>query len=423
MTLNLILLVICVLGAGFAAGSETALVSASRIRLRHIASEGLRSANGALSLLDRKERVLAITLIATNVFHISGGAIATVTLEHRFGSMGPILATIVMTSLLLVISEIVPKAYFLHHADQVLVKTCVIWRILYWVLAPIAIPANLFTSGLLRLFGSRGKSAYAATREEIKLIVEESAVGGGLQQYQQEMLESTLNYATTIVREVMVPISEVALLPESASTDELLDLVREQGHTRIPVYRERIDQIVGLVNIFDIFYDRQRKQFIRSYMRPVRLVPETKQIDELFVEMQQERENLAIVVNEFGACFGIVTLEDIIEEIFGELADEHEDLIPEILEKGPGHFFVDGMTDIDDLRDETGIEIAKAGFETVGGYVLHRLGRIPKKGEAFTRGDLTVRVLKADRYRVKAVELIQKTREFSAEESQPGDET
>jgi putative hemolysin len=415
MMLDLMLLVICVLGAGFAEGSETALVSASRIRLRHIASKGLRGATRALSLLDQKERILAVILIVTNVFHISGGAIATVNLEHRFGSMGPILATIVMTSLLLVISEIVPKAYFLHHADQVLVKTCVFWRILSWVLAPIAIPAELFTRGLLRLFGSRGKSAFAATREEIKLIVEESVEGGRLQQYQQEMLESTLNYATTIVREVMMPISEVALLPESASTDELLDLVREQGHTRIPVYRERIDQIVGLVIVFDVFYDRQRKEFIRSYMRPARLVPETKQIDELFVEMQQEHENLAIVVNEFGACFGIVTLEDIIEEIFGELADEHEDLTPEILEKGPGHFFVDGMTDIDDLRDETGIEIAKEGFETVGGYVLHRLGRIPLEGETLTCGDLTVRVLKADRYRVKSVEFIQKVPEFSPE--------
>ena len=411
MTLDLILLVICILGAGFAAGAEIALVSASRIRLRHMASEGLRGATRALSLLDRKERFLAVTLIATNVFHISGGAIATVTLEQRLGSIGPILATVMMTSLLLVISEIVPKAYFLHHADRVLVKTCVFWRILSWVLAPIAIPVDLFAAGMLRLFGSRGKSAYAATREEIKLIVEESGEGGGLQQYQQEMLESTLDYATTTVREVMMPISEVALLPESASTDELLDLVREQGHTRIPVYRERIDQIVGLVNVFDVFYDRQGKQFIRSYMRPARLVPETKQIDELFVEMQQERENLAVVVNEFGACFGIVTIEDIIEEIFGELVDEHEDLTPEILEKGPGRFFVDGMTDIDDLRDETGIEIAKEGFETVGGYVLHCLGRIPKEGETFTCGDLTVRVLKADRYRVKAVELIRKADE------------
>ena len=253
------------------------------------------------------------------------------------------------------------------------------------------------------------------TRDEIKLAIEESFESGGLRQHQQEMLESALNYATTIVREVMVPISEVALVPETAHTGQLLDLVREQGHTRIPVYRDRVDQIVGLVNVFDAFYDQHRKTFIRPYMRPARLVPDTKQIDELFVEMQRGRESLAVVVNEFGACIGIVALEDMIEEIFGELADEHEDATPEIQRKSSNQFRVSGRTDIDDLNDETGIVIPKAGFETVAGYVLYRLGRIPRKGETFTDGDLTVRVLEAGRYSVKVVEFIKNEAEDPSE--------
>jgi CBS domain containing-hemolysin-like protein len=169
-----------------------------------------------------------------------------------------------------------------------------------------------------------------------------------------------------------------------------------------------VDQIVGLVNIFDILYDKEPKTFIRSCIRPIRLVPETKPIDQLFVEMQRERESLAVVVNEFGACFGVLTLEDILEEIFGELADEHEDITPEIQEEGVGHFRVSGMTDIDDLKDETGLVIPKEGFETVGGYVLQRLGRIPRTGESFEEGDITVRVVESDRYSVKIVELIRK---------------
>jgi len=126
------------------------------------------------------------------------------------------------------------------------------------------------------------------------------------------------------------------------------------------------------------------------------------------LEMQRERESIAVVVNEFGACFGIVTLEDIMEEIFGELADEHEEVTPEIQKKGPGHFRVSGMTDIDDLKDEAGLAIAKEGFETVGGYVLQRLGRIPRKGESFDDGGFTVQVVEADRYSVKTVEFIRK---------------
>jgi CBS domain containing-hemolysin-like protein len=407
MASELFLLLVCILGSSFSSGSETALVSASRTRLRHLASEGLGSANRALALLDDKERILIVTLIATNVFNIAAGAIATIALQRYVGSLGPFAATVVMTSVLLVFSEIVPKAFFRHYSEQALVRTATVWRILSWVLIPITFPVQLFSGLIFRVFGSEPKSLYR-TRDEIKLVIEESVESGGLQQDQQEMLESTLNYSTTIVREVMVPISEVALIPETAPTEEFLDLVRDQGHTRIPVYRDRVDQIVGLVNIFDVLYDGQRKTFVRAYVRPTRVVPETKQIDQLFLEMQRARESLAVVVNEFGACFGIVALEDIMEEIFGELADEHEDATPEIQKKGPGHFRVSGMTDIDDLKNETAIVIAKEGFETVGGYVLQRLGRIPKKGESFDDGDVTVRVLEADRYSVKTVELIRK---------------
>ena len=401
------MLVICIFGSGFGSGSETALVSASRTRLQHMASDNLQGARLALKLLTKKESILAVTLIVTNGFNIAGGAIATVTFQRWLGSIGPVVATGVMTCILLVLSEIVPKAYFRQHADQMLVKGSGILRILSWGLSPITVPTQFATNFVFRLFGRRPKSFYA-TRDEIKLVLEESAENGGLGRDEHEMLESALDYASTIVREVMVPISEVALLPETARTDELITLARERGYTRIAIYRERVDQIVGLVNVFDVLYDKQRTTFIRPYMRPARLVPDTKGIDQLFLEMQRARESLAVAVNEFGACIGIVTLEDIIEEIFGEISDEHEDSTPEIEKKGPRHFLVSARTNVDDLNDEAGLSIDKAGFETVGGYVLHRLGRIPKKGEAFTDGDLKIRIVEADRYGVKLVEFIGK---------------
>ena len=415
MTLELVILLFCILGSGFGSGSETALVSASRTRLQHMATEGVRRARLAIEILNKRERILTATLIVTNICNIAGGAIATVSFQRWVGSLAPIVATVVMTSVLLVISEIVPKAYFRQHADGMLVKSGVLWRVLSWILAPITFPVQILTNLVFRLFRSRPRSLYT-TREEIKLILEESVENGGLRRHEQEMLESTLDYATTIAREVMVPISEVALLMETAQTQELIALVRELGHTRIPVYRERVDQIVGLVNVFDVVYDKHRKTFIRPYMRPTRLVPDTKGIDELFLEMQRARESLAVVVNEFGACIGIVTLEDIIEEIFGELSDEHEDATPEIQKKGPGRFRVSARTDIDDFNDETGLTIHKVGFETVGGYILHRLGRIPRKGETFTDGALTVHVIEADRYGVKTVDLIRKEPENPPEE-------
>ena len=401
------MLLFCIVGSAYGSGSETALVSASRMRLKGMASRGLQGAGVALGLLKKKEGILVVTLIVTNVFNIAGGAIATVAFQRWTGSMGAIVATLVMTCVLLVVSEIVPKAYFRHHADEMLAKTAIALKALSWVLAPITFPIQLVTDFVFRIFRRRPKSFYT-TREEIKLVLEESVEKGGLGPHEHEMLESALDYATTIVREVMVPISEVAILPETARIDELMAVAREHGYTRIPVYRERVDQIVGLVNVFDVLYDKEKKTFIRPYMRPARLVPDTKGIDKLFVEMQRARESLAVAVNEFGACIGIVTLEDIIEEIFGEISDEHEDASPEIEEKGPGQFRVSARTNVDDLNDEAGFSIRKAGFETVGGYVLHRLGRIPRKGETFTDGNLTVEIVEADRYGVKVVEFVRK---------------
>ena len=375
----------------------------------------MHNARRALALIAEKDRPFAVILIATNLFNISCGVIGTVMCQQWMGPAGAVVATVVVTSLLLVFGEIVPKALFLYHADQLLPKSSMFWRVFLFLCTPVIWPINVVTTIVCRLLGNGRKPAYSTTRDEIKLILEESAESGGLPQDQQVMLESALNYATTIAREVMVPISEVALLPETASTKELMDMVRDEGHTRTPVYRERIDQIIGFVNIFDLFYDTPQKTYIRPYIRSARLVPETKQIDKLFVEMQLKRESIAVVVNEFGACFGIITLEDIMEEIFGELADEHEDPRPEIQDKGAGVYHVDGTADIDDLRSVTGIEIEKAGFETVAGYALYRFGKIPSKGESFTDGSLTVRVLEADRYSVKTLEMIRHDRKTDAE--------
>ncbi len=405
MWLELYLLLVCVVVSAFASGSETALVSASRIRLRHLVSEGRKAASLALELLDRKERILAVTLIVTNLFNIAGGALATKTFEHWLGVMGSVAATISMTCILLILSEIVPKAYFRHHADRMLVGSAPVWKALSWLLTPLTLPVHLFSNLLFRLSGQEPKPLFPS-RDEIRLAVEESAEGGILDEHEEEMLASALNYATKSVREVMVPMGEMALLPEISGTQELLQLVRVRGFTRIPIYQDRVDRIVGLVNVFDVLYDPERKPALKSYVRNVRLVPDSRRIHALFLEMQQERESLAVVVNEFGACIGIITLEDIIEELFGELSDEHEDATPEIRQDAPGLYRVSALADIDDVNEETEFEIPKVGYETIGGYVLYLAGRIPRQGESFTVGPLTIRILEADRYGVRKLELV-----------------
>lgn len=404
MTAELTTILLCVAGSAVSSGSETALVSVSRLRLRHLRSEGSRGAAIALGLIDRRDRILAVTLVMTNIFNIAGAAIATALLERQLGPLGSVVATITMTCIFLVLSEIVPKAYFRHHPERTLVGTAPMWRALSLALTPIIFPIDRLSRWLFRLFHRTPRSLFT-TREEIRLLLEESAERGSLKQMEQDMLESTLQYGETTARQVMVPIAEVAMLPESARTDAFQALVRTHGHTRIPVYRDRVDQIVGLVNVFDVLYDEEPKTFIKSYVRRARLVPDTKPIGELFLEMQQERESLVVVVNEFSACFGIVSVEDILEEIFGELSDEHEDATPEIRKLGEGCYAINARAGIDDVVDETGWELPKVGFETMAGFVNYRLGRIAKKGERFDEGPLTVEVVDADRYGVRQLEI------------------
>jgi Mg2+/Co2+ transporter CorB len=190
MTLELVLLAACIVVSAFASGSETALVSASRIRLQHLAADQGHAAARALALLDRRDRILAVTLVVTNVFNIAGGAIATEAFARRLGLLGAIVATVLMTSVLLVLSEIVPKAYFRHHADRMLVGTAGVWRLLSWVLIPITLLTHLFSTLLFQLLGKRPRSFFT-TREEIKLVLAESVEQGGLLEHEHEMLESS----------------------------------------------------------------------------------------------------------------------------------------------------------------------------------------------------------------------------------------
>ena len=401
---SIFLLFVAVVGSAFASGSETALVSASRLKLTHLQGEGRRGATLALGLVHDRDRILAVTLIATNVFNITGGAVATVLFEELIGPLGSVTATVVMTCVFLVLSEIVPKVYFRHHADRMLVASAPIWRALAWLFAPITYPTQLLANLIFRLFHKEPRSLFTS-REEIKMMVEESAEEGGLRPHEQEMLESTLDYAETTALEVMVPISEVVLIDEAARTSLLLDRLRERGFTRLPVYRERVDQIVGLVNAYDVLYDEEPKTFIRTYMREIRLVPDTKRIQDLFVEMQRRRERLVAVVNEFGACIGVVSIEDILEEIFGEFQDEHEDATPEVRDLGGGRYRVSARIDLGDLEDETGVKLEEGRYQTLGGYVMHRLGRIPKMGEVYHDRVAHIRIVEADRYGIRTLEI------------------
>lgn len=219
------------------------------------------------------------------------------------------------------------------------------------------------------------------------------------------MLQSILDFGHTTAREVMVPMPSVVSLDRDASVDMLRALVRRRGYTRIPIFDHRVDRVVGVVHVFDVLLDPDRGETMEGYMRPVTLVPETKRIDRLMVEMQRRGESMVVVVNEFGSCTGAVTMEDIVEEIMGELADEHEVGVKRIRSLGEGTYIVDALTDIDDLNEELKLDLPKLRYDTLGGLVMRRLGRIPREGERFEIGGVTFEVIEVHPFGVKSVML------------------
>jgi magnesium and cobalt transporter len=219
------------------------------------------------------------------------------------------------------------------------------------------------------------------------------------------MLESVFEFSETVAREVMIPLSDVVAIEEQAPRQALLDLVRERGHTRIPVYRERPDRVAGFVNIFDPLYDQEPKPLVKDYLREIQIFPDSKRIDRLLRDLQARRASMAAVVNEFGMIVGIVTIEDIIEEIMGEILDEHEVMAPKIRQVAPDTYLVDARTDVDDLNQELGVSLPKDRFDTVGGLLLRRFGRIPRAGETALIRGIHFRVEEAHEYGVRWVRL------------------
>jgi len=398
--LSLLFLLASILGAALFNGAEMGLLSVNRLRLRQSAAQGHRGAIILQRLLEHQEAFLSTTLIGYNLFTISGAAVATSLLEHRIGHNGAILATVIMTSAHVVLSEIVPKAIFRQLADLLMPPLAPLLRLAVLFFSPLVAALT----GAYRLF-LPGRRSFFVTREELLLLVKEASLEPGSRFRERKMLESVFDFSETVAREVMIPLSDVVTIDEGAPREALLDLVRQHGHTRIPVYQRRPDLITGLVNVFDLLYDREPRPTVRDYRREIPIFPDSKRIDRLLRDLQARRTSMAAVVNEFGTIMGIVTVEDIIEEIMGELMDEHEEPAPKIRQVAPKDYLVDARTDIDDLNEELGLDLPKERYDTVGGLLLRRFGRIPRPGEVTRIRGLQFRIEEAHDYGIRWVRL------------------
>lgn len=386
--------------------AEMAFIAANRLRLRHLAEGGNRTAVRYLEAFRSPERLLSTAMMGVTIAHITASSVATWALLPWVGGIAAILVTATLTPIMLVFGEVIPKAIARERATALILWLFPVIETLGKVLTPLTWGANALVGWALALVGrERTSTRQFVSREELKLLLQMEPEEADVTVTEAEMIDKIFDLGETAVREVMVPLVDVAALPETASGADAVRLIQERGFSRIPVFTDKVFNITGVVTAMDLLSRGNEAASVRELMRPATYVPETKHIDDLLREMQKNRVQLAVVVDEYGGAVGIVTVEDIVEEVVGDIRDEH-DRTPDAVERlADGSYRVAGRARLEELNDALDWDLPKGDFETVAGLVLATLHRIPLVGEVFRVRGYTVTVLEADKRRVLSVRI------------------
>ncbi len=388
-----ILSLIC---SAFFSGSEVALFSITRAKVRTLVNDGVAGARALSILKESPDRFLISILIGNNVCNILAASVATAVAIGIFGEAGiaVTVSTVVVTILLLVFGEIGPKMYASRHPSQMALRISPVILLLSRVFSPVIWVFNRVAG---RMTGGAVFSQHLITEEEIKEWIDVGQEEGTIEKDEQEMLHSVFEFGDTRVREAMTPRIDVVMIEDTLIAEEALEIFKNTGFSRIPVYHESIDSIRGVLNIRDIFtsiIDQRHHVPILELCSEPLFVPETKKIDELLRELQAKKNHQAVVLDEYGAFVGIITVEDIIEELVGDILDEYDTEEPELVRITDGVYSVDARMWVSDLNKELNLNLpVSESYETVAGLVIDQLGYIPRIGESCELDDGGVRLI------------------------------
>jgi len=397
---------LAVLVTALLSAAEMAFIAANRVRLRHLAETGDATAARYLEAFRHPERMLSTAMMGVTIAHIAASSFATWALIPIAGGWTAFVVTITLVPVMLVFGEVIPKTAARERATALIRRLFPVLELATMILAPVTWGARALVGAALRAVGLRSATTRQfVSREELKLLLQLEPTEADVTSTEAEMIDKIFELGDTAVREIMVPLVDVAALAEDATPDDAIRLIQERGFSRIPVYADRELNMVGVVTAMDLLRRGAEASDLKSLMRPATYAPETKRIDELLTEMQKGRVQLAIVVDEYGGAVGIVTIEDIVEQIVGEIQDEH-DRTPATVERLPdGSYRVAGRERIEDLNDALDWSLPSGDFETVAGLVLATVHRLPRVGEEFQVGRHTFTVLEADERRILTVRI------------------
>lgn len=423
--IQLVVLVILLALSAFFSSAETALTTVNRLRVRALVDEGDARAITLAKVIDDPGKLLSAILIGNNIVNISASSIATILATNFLGNAGAGIATGVMTLLVLIFGEVTPKTMASLKAEKMALGYAKIIYTIMFVFTPLIFILDLLSGGLLRLLGvDPDKRDDSVTEEDLRTIVEAGHEDGVLETEEHKMINNVFDFGDHQAKDIMVPRVDMCFLKLDATYEEFMEIYKEEKFTRIPVYEETRDNVIGILNVKDLLlYDKNQEFHVRDFLREAYFTYEFKNTSELMMEMRKNSISIAIVLDEYGATAGLVTLEDLLEEIVGDIRDEFDEAeAEEVVQLGEREYLVEGACKLEDLNDMIGLGIESEDYDSIGGIVIEALQHLPSEGEEVTTENGTRLVVeKVDKNRIEKVHIYLPDPETNEEETSEKD--
>lgn len=403
---QLIILIILLMLSAFFSSAETALTTVNRIRIRSLADDGSKRAKTVLKITDNSGKMLSAILIGNNIVNVAAASITT-SLAYSLGGSAVAIANAVITIAILLFGEITPKTTATIHAEKLALIYAPIISIFMKIMTPVIFIINGLSNAVLLLLRiDPNAKNQTMTENELRTIVDVSHEDGVIESDEKEMIYNVFDLGDAKAKDVMVPRVHVTFADVNTTYEELIEIFREDKFTRLPIFEDSTDNVIGTINMKDLLlFDNTKEFHIRDILREAYFTYEYKNISELLVEMREASFNIAIVLDEYGDTAGLITLEDILEEIVGEIHDEYdeneEDFIKEI---GEREYMIEGSTNLDDLNDRLDLQLESEDYDSLGGFIIEHLDRLPEEGDSITTEDrLRLVVESLDKNRIESV--------------------
>jgi putative hemolysin len=408
--IQIIILVVLLIASGFFSASETSLMSLSKIRIRYMKEDGVKGAKLVSELIENPNKLLSSILVGNNVVNIAATSISTsLFISLMNGQQGVPIATAVMTVLVLIFGEITPKTIAANNSEKIAILVSRPIKLIIFLLTPVVWIFNIITNVIFKMFGikSKGTQPYI-TEEELKAMVNVSHEEGVLQIEERQIINNVFQFGDMQAKEAMVQRLDMVAIDLEDSYDQIIQMFKDEKLSRMPVYNDSIDDIIGILNIKDVIFltDEEIANFnIKDYIREPFFTYEFKQITQLLEEMKIEKSQMTIVVDEYGGTAGLITIEDLVEVIVGDIEDEFDEEEQDIIVIKEDEYIVEGSIKISDVNDLIGVKLESEEFDSIGGFIIGHLRRLPEENEVIEVDNIKFCIESLDKNRIKKIRI------------------